>query len=739
MTDIRFNAGAQNALMLAFFAARSLGHSYVGSEHILLGIARTRTSVSARALETQGVTEDRIVVMLTEMIGKNDSKSPPISVNLSSDGAALIELSAVIAAQQSCHQVSTEHLLQAIISTPTCGGALVLTRCSVSSSLLQNQLFTQPSATPKPFRPKTGDLKLCLQFGYDMTEKASAGGYDPVIGRQRETERVIQILTRRQKSNPVLLGDAGVGKTAVVEHLAGRIAASQVPASLQNKRIICLNLAQLISGTKYRGEFEERVKSLMEEVKNVSGIILFIDELHMLAGAGAAEGAIDAANIFKPALARSELQVIGASTAEEYKRYIERDAALERRFQPVQVTEPTADQAIEILSALRPKYERHHQIPISTPALEAAVRLSVRHLPDRHLPDKAIDLMDEAAAHASLARKTQTTEIDVAAVLSQMTGIELSVLTQSERDRLLLLPQALEKRVRGQPQAVDAVARAVVRGRALGGQECRPAGSFLFCGPSGVGKTQLARALAECLFGSVSDMIRLDMSELMEKHSVSRLIGSPPGYVGYGEGGYLTEKVRHSPYSVVLLDEVEKAHPDVLNLLLQILEEGVLTDSTGKKASFRNTIIIMTSNVGLEQLTSQKSAGFVTDRQDTQRFEQDVRKHVKQFFRPELLNRIDEIIVFNPLKPPQLAQIADTLLEECAGRLKEVNIRLSWDKEVPEALSMSASDPAWGARPLKREITKRIEDQVCQLWLNGEIQTDAHVTVTEQALHISGV
>ena len=641
--------------------------------------------------------------------------------------------------------------------------------------------------------------KILEQFGKDLTKAAKDGKLDPVIGRADEINRVIQILSRRTKNNPALVGDPGVGKTAIAEGLAQKIASGDVPETLKNKRLISLDLTGMIAGTKYRGEFEERVKGVLEELQNAKDVILFIDELHMIVGAGAAEGAVDAANILKPALARGDIQVIGATTLDEYRKHIEKDSALERRFQPVTVNEPTPEDAVEILKGLRDRYEAHHRIKISDEAIQSAVKLSVRYVTGRFLPDKAIDLIDEACSRVRMqsmtpppelqaleeeikaltaqkdeavkaqdyeraaklrdteaAQKkqleaerrawqdsqTQThgavTEEDIAQVIAGWTGIPASRLTEDEGERLLKLEETLHARVIGQDEAVSAVARAIRRGRVGLRDPKRPIGSFVFLGPTGVGKTELCKTLAEALFGDENAMLRFDMSEYMEKHSVSRMIGSPPGYVGYDEGGQLTEKVRRKPYSVILFDEIEKAHPDVFNILLQILEDGQLTDGQGRKVDFKNTVLIMTSNIGAHKITgkARKTLGFGAAEQSGERsFEQikeEVLSDLKEAFRPELINRIDEIIVFNRLTEAEIGEIADGMLRNVASRMDEMELTMDWTDAARAHLVKAGFDPIYGARPLRRAIQSQVEDLVAEEFLRGRVQRGQHVTLDER-------
>lgn len=705
MLEERFARSGQEALIAAFQAARRLSHSCIGTEHLLLGLSSGGGRVHD-ALVSVGANAEALEQKLTERLGVGvPSEAFPM---LSGEGAAVIE-SAALLASAAGEPISGEHLLLALLQTPACGGMVLLRECGCDQEALRRRL-TAPPAPPRMEPRRRSDLKLTLQYGVDMTARATAGAYDPVVGRETETARTIQILCRRQKCNPVLLGAAGVGKTAIAEELSRKLASGDVPAGLRNKRLVALDMAGMVAGTKYRGEFEERVRAVLREVELAGDVILFLDEMHTITGAGAAEGAIDAANILKPGLSRGELQVLGATTTEEYKKYIRRDAALARRFQTVDVREPSPAQCENILRALRPRYEAHHGVRVTDGALQAAVSLADKYLPDRYFPDKAVDLLDEAAALAALQRRKTADSGLVRQALRQVSGRIVD-----EEERLRRLPELearLSARVVGQPEAVTMVCGAIRRALAFGGRD-RPLASLLFCGPSGVGKTSLALALSEELYGSRA-VIRLDMSEFMEKHTVSRLIGSPPGYVGYGEGGQLTERIRSEPESVVLLDEVEKAHPDVLNLLLQILEEGALTDGEGQRASFRRALVVMTSNLGTESF-GKRSAGFGNS---TVAASGRVLEAVRASLRPELLGRLDAVAVFQPLGEEALLQIAVNELRELADRTARAGLRLCWSREVEQAVC-GKSGSAEGARAVRKRVREQVEEPLASLFLGS--------------------
>ncbi len=777
----KFTAAAKGALRSAMGAAGKLGHTYIGTEHLLIALTEEKNSVAGDLLLAKGITSASVRALVTELSGVGGEYEPNVS-DMTPALCRIIEHSAGIAAKYDHAMIGTEDLLLALIGEKECVAAKLLIAQSVSLNELQNDIiaFFGEVGAENESVIKTKQNKSASavgQFGRDLTAMAACGLLDPIIGREKETERVIQILSRRTKNNPCLIGEPGVGKTAVVEGLAARIAAGTVPDDLAEKLVITLDIGAMIAGAKYRGEFEERLKKVMNEVSKNQNIILFIDEIHTIVGAGAAEGAVDAANILKPVLARGELQVIGATTTDEYRRHIEKDAALERRFQAVTVSEPTAEETLAILQGLRPKYEAHHHIHITDEALSAAVKLSMRYIPDRFLPDKAIDLIDEAASKKRIEsfgtsphlaeyentlkklqeeketaiqnrdfdraaalreqlceteelyraekelwrkeREMQGAEIngdDIAAIVTAWTKIPVQRLADSMSDRLLRLEERLKERIIGQDTAISAVARAIRRGRVGLGDPVRPIASFLFMGPTGVGKTELAKTVAELVFGSEKELIRLDMSEYMEKHSVSKLIGSPPGYVGYEDGGGLSEKVRRHPYSVVLFDEIEKAHPDVFNLLLQILDDGILTDSAGRTVNFKNTVIILTTNLG----TTEKETGILgfssspTAKSDAKR-----ETHIgalRERFRPEFLNRIDEIVIFERLKQDDLIRIAENMLIDVKKRVKSIGIEAEFDASVAEMIASHADVAKYGARPLRREIFAKIED-VFSLWV----------------------
>lgn len=787
-----FTQKANDALNSAITAAENLGHTYVGSEHILLGLLAESGGMAHTALTAKKVTYSEVESIIKSSIGIG---SPTVlSPNDFTPRSKNIIDTAILQGRSMGHSyIGTEHILMGIIREGSGAATEILSRLGVQPQDLLNDLTnalgssSQPSASNKDAKEKT-DTPTLSQFGRDLTVLAMQGRIDPVIGRQNEIERVIQILSRRTKNNPCLIGEPGVGKTAIAEGLALKIATGEVPELLRSKRIITLDLTGMVAGTKYRGDFEERIRNAIEEVKKAGDIILFIDEVHTLIGAGSAEGAVDAANILKPSLARGELQVIGATTLEEYRKHIEKDAALERRFQPVTVGEPSEEEAIEILRGIRDKYEAHHKVKITDSAIIAAVKMSSRYIGDRYLPDKAIDLVDEAASRVRLKAFTappdlkalenklkslneemesavnsqdferaaeirdeknkvaseldserqlwkeksnrstgEVGEQEIASIVSQWTGIPVVQLTQEESQRLLHMEEELHNRIVGQNEAVSAVARAIRRGRAGLKDPKRPTGSFIFLGPTGVGKTELCKTLAASMFGDENAMIRLDMSEYMEKHTVSRLVGSPPGYVGYEEGGQLTEKVRRRPYSVVLFDEIEKAHPDVFNMLLQILEDGILTDSQGRKVDFKNCIIIMTSNVGAKLIAQSGGGtlGFAPQSSETmseKKIRESVMGELKNVFRPEFLNRVDDIIVFHQLGKNDINEIAKRMLTTLSKRVRELEIGLEFSPEAVEEIGKAGFDPVYGARPLRRAIQQQIEDKLSEEMLEGKLK-----------------
>ncbi len=789
----RCTEGAQRALALAQEAARDMGHNYVGSEHLLLGLLREEEGAAAKALSALGITEKAAQERADELVGRGDYHFTD-TFGYTPRTKKILELSLYEAKSLKTSYIGTEHILLAIMRERDSVAVRILEDLGCDLSLLQAML-TGTAVPARQGAAKGGAAPnsatpVLDQYGRDLTSLAREGELDPVIGRENEIQRILQILTRRTKNNPVLIGDPGVGKSAVIEGLAQRIASGKIPELLRDKRIVSLDLGAMLAGTKYRGEFEERITNAIGELRDEGRTILFIDELHTIIGAGASEGSIDAANILKPALARGDIQVVGATTPDEYRRHIEKDAALERRFQPVTIGEPTRDEAVAILFGLRDKYEAHHKTRITDDAIRAAVDLSDRYISDRFLPDKAIDLMDEAASRVRLAafntppdisklrvrlealtnekeeavnnqnyeraaairdeeqklraeidginadwererddNETVVAPDDIAAVVNAWTGIPVSSLTQSEGERLLHLEDKLHERVIGQDEAVSAVSRAIRRARAGLQDPGRPIGSFIFLGPTGVGKTELSKALAQAMFSDEEAMIRLDMSEYMEAHSVSKLIGSPPGYVGYDDGGQLTERVRRKPYSVILLDEIEKAHPDVFNILLQVLEDGRLSDSRGRTVDFRNTIIIMTSNVGAQRPGRGPVVGFGSDNVRTERVRDDMMSELRKTFSPEFLNRVDEIILFNELTPGQTLSIAHLMLGKVKARIARRGIELNISPEAEELLSREGFDPQYGARPLRRMIQHRVEDSLSEELLSGKIKLGDRITL----------
>ena len=795
----KFTNRAKKAIELANEAAIELGHNYIGTEHVLYGLTKEGSGVASKVLGNQEVTPDGVIDKIVELIGQEE----PITETLGFTPRTkrVIENAFIEARKLGYNYIGTEHLLIGILREGDCIAARILLELNVNIPRLYNEIVKvinegedlQGEERDGNTERKTGSYNQTTtlnQFGEDLTKKATEGKLDPIIGRKEEIERVIQILSRRTKNNPCLIGEPGVGKTAVVEGLAQKIVAGDVPEILKDKRVVSMDISGMVAGAKYRGDFEERIKKALAEVKKAGDIILFIDEMHTIVGAGAAEGAIDAANILKPMLARGEIQLVGATTLNEYRKYIEKDAALERRFSPVNVNEPSEKDSMQILKGIRDKYEAHHGVKITDEAIEAAVTMSVRYINDRFLPDKAIDLIDEAASKAKLRTFTepdslkeleekieeaqkdkeeavrtqkfekaatlrdkekelkekyekeqkkwknkntkQVTDIaeeNIAEVISNWTGIPASKITEDENVRLKNLEKNLHERVIGQNEAVEAVAKAIRRGRVGLKDPKRPIGSFLFLGPTGVGKTELSKALAESLFGDENAMIRVDMSEFMEPHSVSKLIGSPPGYVGFDEGGQLTEKIRRKPYSVILFDEIEKAHPDVMNMLLQILEDGRLTDSQGRTVNFKNTVIIMTSNIGARLITDKKALGFSQVRsaeEDAKKEYEETKREVmdtlKRELRPEFINRIDEIIVFHKLTDTEISEIIDIMLKEVTNRLALQRIKVELEPEVKELIASRGIDKNFGARPLRRTIQSVLEDKLAEEILDGNLK-----------------
>jgi ATP-dependent Clp protease ATP-binding subunit ClpC len=798
----RFTERARQVVVLAQDEARALKHNYIGTEHILLGLLREEEGLAARVLESLDITVEEVRAQIARIVGQGDEVTTG-QIPFTPRAKKVLELALREALSLGHNYIGTEHILLGLVRENEGVAARILLDFDADAEKIRNEIIRMLSGPGRRQQgggqgsgEKAKSSKLLDQFGRNLTRQAAEGKSDPVVGRQTEIERVMQILSRRQKNNPVLIGEPGVGKTAVVEGLAQRIASGQVPELLKGKQIYTLDLAALVAGSKYRGEFEERLKKVMKEIMQRGDIILFIDELHNLVGAGAAEGAIDAASILKPALARGEMQTIGATTLDEYRKYLERDAALERRFQQIRVEEPSVDDTVEILRGLRDRYEAHHRCKISDEALHAAAILADRYIQDRHLPDKAIDLIDEAASRMRIKNMTappryreleeeitkvrgekeeaiesqefekaaslrdkerkltqkkreleeswhaeesadqpQIGEDEIADIVSMWTGIPVFKLTEAESQKLIRMEDELHKRVIGQDEAIVAVSKSIRRARAGIKDPKRPTGSFIFLGPSGVGKTELARTLAEFLFGDEEAMIQVDMSEFMEKHSVSRLVGSPPGYIGYDEGGQLTEAVRRKPYSVVLLDEIEKAHPDVFNILLQILEDGKLTDAQGRKVDFRNTIVIMTSNIGAASISKNQSLGFSIGDDSGLSYEdmkERVMSELKKVFRPELLNRIDEVIVFHKLTKEEIKTIVDLLMKRLRDQMGEHAADVSLTEEAKELLVEKGYDPTMGARPLRRAIQRFIEDPLADFVLGREITPGSTILVDKK-------
>ena len=803
----KFTKSGEKVLEIANELAIELGHNYIGTEHILYGLACEESGVASKVLEKQNVTPETVIEKIEELIGVN-TMNEAIVIGFTPRTKKIIENAFLEAKRLGSDYIGTEHLLIGIMKEGDSIAVRIMLDLGVNPEELYDDInqvlndfenYTNESKDIKQEKNSFNSTQTLNQYGTDLTKQATEGLLDPVIGRKKETERVIEILSRRTKNNPCLIGEPGVGKTAVIEGLAQKIVNGNVPEILKNKRVVTLDISSMVAGAKYRGDFEERIKKCLNEVKKAKDIILFIDEIHTIVGAGAAEGAIDAANILKPLLARGEIQVVGATTLSEYRKYIEKDSALERRFQPIIVEEPSLEDCKKILAGLRDKYEAHHNVKITDEAIDSAVELSSRYINDRFLPDKAIDLIDEASAKARLktyiepedlkkieeklekasrekeeainvqdferaaklrdAEKNLREELEkennlwkekntkkivnigkqeIAEVVASWTGIETSKITETETKRLKNLEKELHKRVVGQDEAVSAVARAIRRSRVGLKDPNRPIGSFLFLGPTGVGKTELTKALADCLFGDENAMIRVDMSEFMEGHSISKLIGSPPGYVGYDEAGGLTEKVRRKPYSVVLFDEIEKAHPDVMNLLLQILDDGRLTDNQGRTVNFKNTVIIMTSNVGARLITDKKTLGFsgILSKEDeklkveNETIKKDVMQEAKREFKPEFLNRIDEIIVFHKLSKEDITQIINNMLKTVQMRMSKQNIKFDVDEKAKELIAKEGTDLNYGARPLKRAIQNLVEDRIAEGILNDEIKPKKKVTLT---------
>ena len=732
----KFTQRAEIAIEAARAAAGELGHAYIGTEHLLLGILEEQDGLGAHILRREGLEREHLRRVIARESGVGCPGAP--GLGLTPNARAALEQAAREA--QALHHgcIGTEHLLLGLLRLNDCGAVRALKGAGVDLNNVCTAIMDVFGNPDSRGRPQAGTLRTPLrrtetrildQYSLDLTEKAANGLIDPVVGRNQEIRRAIQILSRRSKNNPVLIGEPGVGKTAVAEGLALAVARGEAPPNLGGKRIVSLDIPAMLAGTKYRGDFEDRVKSVLRDVRRAGDVILFVDELHTIVGAGSAEGAIDAANILKPALGRGEVQIIGATTPEEYRRYIEKDAALERRFQPVQVREPDVKLTMEMLRSLRPALEKHHRVRFSDASMEAACSLSVRYINDRFLPDKAIDLLDEAGAAVRVQGGSNVTEADVAKVLSVWTGIPVTGLSESESERLIALEDRLKERIIGQDEAVSAVARAIRRGRVGLKDPSRPIGSFLFCGPTGVGKTELCRALADAVFGDAGAVIRLDMSEYMEKHSVSRLIGSPPGYVGYEDGGQLTEKVRRRPWSVVLFDEIEKAHEDVWSILLQIMDDGHLTDSTGRRVDFANTVVVMTSNVGAKAITDGRlPLGFAGGSGGEGIMRDQVRAELRSTFKPEFLNRVDEIIVFRRLDEGDMLAITRRLLGEVEKRFEDLGLRLIVPEDAARRLAEMGRNENSGARPLRRTIRREIVDRAAQLLLEGSLRPGSVVT-----------
>ena len=805
----KFTKRAEKAIKIANEIAIEFGHDYIGTEHLLYGLIKEGSGVASKVLNNQGISSEQIEEQIYILIGKNQEQDKETVIGFTPRTKRVIETAFYEAKKSDSDFIGTEHLLIGIMREADSVAVKILLDLNVNPQKLYNEIIKvineDDNITSQEKRGNssktTGSFnqtQTLNQYGTDLTKQAMEGKLDPIIGRKEEIERVIQILSRRTKNNPCLIGEPGVGKTAVVEGIAEKIILEDVPKELKDKRVVTLDISSMVAGAKYRGDFEDRIKKCLNEVKKAGDIILFIDEIHTIVGAGSAEGAVDAANILKPLLARGEIKLIGATTLNEYRKYIEKDSALERRFSPVTVTEPTAEDTIKILEGIRDKYEAHHNVKITEEAIKSAVDLSIRYINDRFLPDKAIDLIDEAASKVRMRVYTEPdnlkkleeelsiiekekedavhsqdfekaaalrdkqrekrekldsekqkwenknsknvvtlTEEDIAEVIGSLTRIPVKKLTQDENEKLINLEKTLHERVVGQDEAVKAVAKAIRRGRVGLKDPNRPIGSFLFLGPTGVGKTELSKALAESLFGNDENMIRIDMSEYMESHSVSKLIGSPPGYVGYDEAGQLTEKIRRNPYSVILFDEIEKAHPDVMNMLLQILDDGRLTDSNGRTVNFKNTVVIMTSNVGARLITDKKTLGFTSskenEKEDNKEYEEtkkDVMSELKRQFRPEFINRIDEIIVFHKLQKDELKQIVDIMLKQVINRMDIKQVKIEIDDKVKDIIIEKGIDSNYGARPLRRTIQNMIEDEIAEGILEEKINQDKKTLIT---------
>ena len=798
----KFTTRAKKAIDSAGEVAKELNHKYIGTEHILYGLVEEGSGVASKILENNYINSNKIKSQIVEMIGNGEKSSE--TLGFTPRAKRVLENSYLEAKKTGNDYIGTENLLIGILREGDSIAVKILLNLEADLPKIYNEVISsskadinkEKDALQKKIDYKDADMPTLKQFGKDLIKEAEDGKIDPVIGRKDEIQRIIQILSRRTKNNPCLIGEPGVGKTAIIEGLAEKIALGDVPQNLKDKRIISLDISGMVAGTKYRGDFEDRIKKVLNEVKNSQNVILFIDELHTIVGAGSAEGAIDAANILKPMLARSEIQIIGATTISEYRKNIEKDSALERRFNPINVPEPSIDETFQIMNGLRDKYEAHHNVKITNEAIDAAIKLSIRYINDRFLPDKAIDLIDEAASKARISefmepdklkklqeqiekiskdkeeaifaqkfekaaelrdeeiniksefekentkwnskstkRLITITDEDIAEIISSWTGVPVEKLNKGENEKLKNLEQELHKRVIGQNEAINAISKAIRRGRLGLKDPNRPIGSFLFLGPTGVGKTELSKALAESLFGAEKDLIRIDMSEYMESHSVSKLIGSPPGYVGFEERGQLTEKIRNKPYSVILFDEIEKAHPDVMNILLQVLDDGRLTDSTGRKVDFRNSIIIMTSNIGARLITDKKTLGFANTKNEDHEKEyentkKDVMAELKKELRPEFLNRIDEIVVFHKLSDDDIKKIIDIMLNNLSKRMEEKGYKIRFEDEIKQLIAKQGTNKSFGARPLRRTIQNMVEDKIAEFILDGKILKEQITTLS---------